>query len=158
MILISHRGNLNGLSVRENEPEYINESLVHDFDAEVDVWYVDGEFWLGHDRPQYQVEENFLENPRLWCHAKSIDTLYKMTSNSLIHCFWHQEDWYTVTSKGFIISYPGNAITSRTICMKPELIDDESASRCYGICSDYVLRYKAKEKHRQLFDNFNSTR
>ena len=44
MILISHRGNLNGLSVRENEPEYIHESLVHDFDVEIDVWYIDGEF------------------------------------------------------------------------------------------------------------------
>ena len=99
MILISHRGNLNGKSNTENRPGYIHKALWQGFDVEIDVWYVDGEFWLGHDIPHYKIEENFLENPRLWCHAKSIDTLYKMTSNSLIHCFWHQEDDVTLTSR-----------------------------------------------------------
>ena len=34
---------------------------------EIDVWWVDEEFWLGHDNPQYPVEENYLENPKFWC-------------------------------------------------------------------------------------------
>ena len=72
MILISHRGNINGKSNRENQPEYIQEALVRDFDVEVDIWYTDGEFWLGHDGPQYQIKESFLENSRLWCHSKNM--------------------------------------------------------------------------------------
>ena len=138
MILISHRGNLNGLSVRENEPEYIHESLVHDFDVEIDVWYIEDEFWLGHDIPQYKIEENFLENPRLWCHAKSIDTLYKMTSNSLIHCFWHQEDDVTLTSRGYLWTYPGKQLTKKSICVLPE---KRFEAEMAGVCSDYIKEW-----------------
>ena len=59
MILIAHRGNLNGKTNRENQPEYIQEALVQDFDVEIDVWYIEDEFWLGHDIPQYKIEEIF---------------------------------------------------------------------------------------------------
>ena len=135
MILIAHRGNLNGKTNRENQPEYIQEALVQDFDVEIDVWYIEDEFWLGHDIPQYKIEENFLENPRLWCHAKSIDTLYKMTSNSLIHCFWHQEDDVTLTSRGYLWTYPGKQLTKKSICVLPE---KRFEAEMAGVCSDYI--------------------
>ena len=116
MILISHRGNLNGKSNRENQPDYIHEALVQDFDVEIDVWWFgDGGYWLGHDKPQYHVDENFLENPRLWCHAKNIDALYKMNINSLIHCFWHQEDDVTLTSRGYLWTYSGKQLTKQDL-------------------------------------------
>ena len=57
------------MSLYENHPEYIQETLAQNFDVEIDVWWVDEEFWLGHDNPQYPVEENYLENPKFWCHA-----------------------------------------------------------------------------------------
>jgi hypothetical protein len=138
MILIAHRGNLNGKTNRENQPEYIQEALVQDFDVEIDVWYIEDEFWLGHDIPQYKIEENFLENPRLWCHAKSIDTLYKMTSNSLIHCFWHQEDDVTLTSRGYLWTYPGKQLTKKSICVLPE---KRFEAEMAGVCSDYIKEW-----------------
>ena len=138
MILIAHRGNLNGKTNRENQPEYIQEALVQDFDVEIDVWYIEDEFWLGHDIPQYKIEENFLENPRLWCHAKSIDTLYKMTSNSLIHCFWHQEDDVTLTSRGYLWTYPGKQLTKKSICVLPE---KRFEAEMAGGCSDYIKEW-----------------
>ena len=145
MILISHRGNLNGKSNKENKPGYIHKALWQGFDVEIDVWYVDGEFWLGHDIPHYKIEENFLENPRLWCHAKSIDTLYKMTSNSLIHCFWHQEDDVTLTSRGYLWTYPGKQLTKKSICVLPEFEDKKSKvilpKNVAGICSDFIVRF-----------------
>ncbi len=138
MILIAHRGNLNGKTNIENQPEYIQEALVQDFDVEIDVWYIEDEFWLGHDIPQYKIEENFLENPRLWCHAKSIDTLYKMTSNSLIHCFWHQEDDVTLTSRGYLWTYPGKQLTKKSICVLPE---KRFEAEMAGVCSDYIKEW-----------------
>ena len=138
MILISHRGNLNGKSNTENRPGYIYKALLQDFDVEIDVWYIDDEFWLGHDIPQYKIEENFLENPRLWCHAKSIDTLYKMTSNSLIHCFWHQEDDVTLTSRGYLWTYPGKQLTKKSICVLPE---KRFEAEMAGVCSDYIKEW-----------------
>ena len=139
MILISHRGNLNGVSSRENEPEYIRESLVQGFDVEVDVWYVDGKFWLGHDKSQYKVSEGFLEHPNLWCHAKNIQALYIMDKNYHIHCFWHQEDDVTLTSRGFFWTYPGKELTKKSIAVLPQKID--KTLDCYGVCTDEVLRW-----------------
>ena len=145
MILISHRGNLNGISSRENRPGYIHNALVQDFDVEIDVWYVDGNFWLGHDIPQYKIEENFLETPKLWCHAKNIDALYKMTSNSLIHSFWHQDDDVTLTSRGYLWTYPGKQLTEKSICVLPEFEDKKSKvilpKNVAGICSDFIVRF-----------------
>ena len=145
MILISHRGNLNGKSNKENKPGYIHKALWQGFDVEIDVWYIDDEFWLGHDIPQYKIEENFLENPRLWCHAKNIDTLYKMSSNSLIHCFWHQDDDVTLTSRGYLWTLPGKQLTKKSICVLPEFEDKKSKvilpKNVAGICSDFIVRF-----------------
>ena len=139
MILISHRGNLNGKSNMENRPSYIHKALLHDFDVEIDVWYVNDEFWLGHDIPQYKIEENFLENPKLWCHAKNIDALDKMISNSLIHCFWHQEDDVTLTSKGYLWTYSDKQLTGKSICVMPKTVN--KSIDCYGVCTDFVTTW-----------------
>ena len=60
MILISHRGNLNGKTDDENKPKYIEEALSQGFDVEVDVWYDNKQFYLGHDEPQYLIQKDFL--------------------------------------------------------------------------------------------------
>ena len=55
MKLISHRGNISGPNPeRENHPEYIFEVLQAGYDVEIDVWFVDNKFMLGHDEPQYE--------------------------------------------------------------------------------------------------------
>ena len=79
MILISHRGNINGrFEDWENKPEYIEDALRLGYDVEVDVWFVDGKFMLGHDEPQYETDYKFLMNEKLWCHAKHLDALFEM--------------------------------------------------------------------------------
>ena len=41
MILIAHRGNINGPRVEfENNPEYVLRAIEMGFDAEVDVWLI----------------------------------------------------------------------------------------------------------------------
>ena len=139
MILISHRGNLNGKSSYENHPEYLQEALSQDFDVEVDVWYIDGEYWLGHDNPQYPIDEHYLENPKLWCHAKNIDALNQMIRNKNIHCFWHQKDDVTLTSKNYLWTYPNKQLTRYSIAVLPDTKPDIEVA---GICSDYIENYK----------------
>tara|TARA_B100000287_G_scaffold334977_1_gene320353 strand:+ start:985 stop:1422 length:438 start_codon:yes stop_codon:yes gene_type:complete len=141
MILISHRGNINGsIPERENEPLYIIEALEKSFDVEVDVWWKDDGFWLGHDEPQYQVKEEFLQNIKLWCHAKNIDALNQMIENGKIHCFFHQEDDVTLTSEGYLWTYPGKQLTSNSIAVLPPdkgKLPDTIA----GICSDNIASF-----------------
>ena len=57
MILIAHRGNTSGRKKElENKPEYITDTLQKGYDVEVDVWSIDKQFYLGHDKPQYKIE------------------------------------------------------------------------------------------------------
>ena len=138
MILISHRGNLNGKSDRENQPDYIEEALAQGFDVEIDVWYHEYKFYLGHDEPRYLIQKDFLRKNGLWCHAKNIDALNQMVDVEMVHCFWHQEDDVTLTSEGYMWTYPGKELTSNSIAVLPEKkLDVEVA----GVCSDFIVRF-----------------
>lgn len=145
MYLIAHRGNIEGPCPElENKPEYIlgvlySYSWAH---CETDVWWIGGEFVLGHDKPQYKVDEEFLANARLWCHAKNQSALVKMLKNPLIHCFWHQEDDCTLTSRGYIWTYPGKSLSMKSICVLPELRGFPEITTAAGICSDFIGEYK----------------
>ena len=47
---ISHRGNIDGRIINEeNSPEYILTALSRGYEVEIDVWFVDDSFHLGHD-------------------------------------------------------------------------------------------------------------
>ena len=142
MILISHRGNINGKDEdRENHPEYIQEALDKGYNVEIDVWDIFGSYFLGHDNPEYLVKKEFLNNDKLWCHAKNIEALYGMLEEGDIHCFWHQEDDVTLTSNNYMWTYPNKELHPKSICVLPEkhgLIPEGVA----GICSDHILKYR----------------
>ena len=141
MYLISHRGNINGIQKdEENKPEYINKALEKGFDVEIDVRFSKGKFFLGHDYDQYEIDHNFLSNKKIWCHAKTDEAFFALNEINA-HYFWHQEDDYTITSKGFIWTYPGKKLLLKSICVMPEKYDYKQID-CEGICSDYIQNYK----------------
>ena len=146
MRFIAHRGLINGPDVNlENRPAVIEDALRQGFDCEIDVWYKDQQFFLGHDFPDYQVSFDFLLQKGLWLHAKNLDALYVLGANSQMNYFWHQEDDFTLTSQGYIWTYPGKELTSNSIQVMPEWEDKSLKninSTCFGICSDYVERIK----------------
>ena len=136
MILISHRGNIDGPKPElENSPEYIQKALDQGYDCEIDLWHKDDKFWLGHDEPQYEIDQSFLFNDRLWIHCKNKEALGKMLNIS--NCFWHDTDDYTITSQGYVWAYPGKEPTgSKCICVKPETT--KISREWFGVCSDYI--------------------
>jgi hypothetical protein len=142
MILISHRGNVNGRNPdKENSPDYILEAS-QQFDVEIDVWSIDGKLYLGHDGPTYLTDEKFLTNDKFWCHAKNLDALVAMLNNDRIHCFWHQEDDVTLTSRNYLWTYPGKPIASiGAIAVVPERAPDWDISKALGVCSDYIEKF-----------------
>ena len=146
MILISHRGNLNGkFESYENEPMFIDKAISEGYDVEVDVWYIDGVLFLGHDKPQYGVDFRwFIDRlSKLWVHCKNIESiLYFQECGYEINYFWHQEDDITLTSKNFIWTFPGKKLTSRSIAVLPESVKDWELTECFGVCSDYIKNYK----------------
>jgi hypothetical protein len=75
MILISHRGNLEGkILEKENHPDYIDEAITLGYNVEIDLWYIEGRFMLGHDKPQYEVYTEWLyqRSDKLWIHCKNV--------------------------------------------------------------------------------------
>jgi hypothetical protein len=146
MKFISHRGNLNGRNESmENHPLAIQIAMNAGFDVEIDVWLIGDAWFLGHDKPQYPINIDFLFKEGIWCHAKNIEALERMLLYPQIHCFWHQEDDVTLTSRNFIWTYPGKPLTENSIAVLPELNNDNSITmlpeNIFGICSDFILEY-----------------
>lgn len=146
MILISHRGNTVGSEPdKENSPDYIEKAIFDGYDCEIDVWLQGKDFYLGHDYPQYNVGLGFIlkHSSKLWCHAKDIKSLTALLENN-VHCFWHEVDQCTLTSENIIWHYPSSMYYKNGINVMPELnnLKKENLENCYGICSDYVWRFK----------------
>lgn len=144
MIYIAHRANYirKNLST-ENTINQINYCLSLGVNVEIDVWYTENSWWLGHDKPQYPIDKQFLFNNKLWCHAKNNDAFFQMINQKNIHCFWHETDAYTLTSSGYIWAYPGAKLNNQSICVLPEkcLYTTDELQHCAGICSDEIEKY-----------------
>jgi hypothetical protein len=136
MLIISHRGNINGPDpFRENKPESIMECIERDLNVEIDVWYANGAYYLGHDLPQYEIDIDFLRNKNLWCHTKNLEALSHLQFEKSIHSFWHQNDDFTLTSQNIIWTYPNKPVTTNSV-----IVSNEMVNGCYGICTDFPLR------------------
>ena len=141
MFYISHRGNINGPNKKEeNKPEYINVAIQNGYDVEIDVRFKNSQFYLGHDFAEYKVDESFLLNKKIWCHAKDVDALHNLKKINA-HFFWHQQDDVTLTSKGYFWTSPGKLLTKNIICVLPEVGKDKKID-CAGLCSDFIKDYK----------------
>ena len=141
MILISHRGNLDGPTPKEeNRIEYIENALDEGHQVEVDVWWWDG-FYLGHDEPEYPIDLQWLSDPRLWIHCKNLPAVKELQLTRLNY-FWHDKDDYTLTSHGWIWAYPGKYMEPNTnsIAVLPE-IHNTDTTNFKGICTDYIWDY-----------------
>ena len=144
MILISHRGNIDKKSLDlENKPDYIDQAIGLDYSVEVDIRVIEGSFYLGHDKPQYRVTQDWLNKrlDKLWIHCKNIEAVEWFAMIGRFNYFWHETDTLTLTSKGYIWVYPGKQIVKNSIAVLPEIFND-NISECVGICSDNIKNYK----------------
>ena len=147
MILIAHRGNINGKEEeKENTIPYINKALDLGFDVEIDIWGKNNFLYLGHDEPVELVDPVYLKNPSLWCHAKNLEAIVQLQNLTTkgaynIHYFWHQKDDVTLTSKNYLWAFPGKQPLKNSIAVMPEYSND-TVTDCIGICSDFIEKYK----------------
>lgn len=155
MKIIAHRGNLNGPDRdTENSPKAIQTALDHGYDVEIDLWYT-SELALGHDGAQYPVDIDFLKKDGLWIHCKNKEALAIALLNGL-HCFFHDTDKYTLTSKGIIWAYPEHEFSTdaKLVQVMPERQYERTNEKMktginylpsfsfYGVCTDYAEHLK----------------
>jgi glycerophosphoryl diester phosphodiesterase len=144
MIIISHRGNLDGPNAEEeNTLRAIKRALEAGFDVEIDVWMMLDELYLGHDEPLEKITllDIELNREHLWMHAKNHDAFEYLRTIGM-RVFWHEEDDFVLTTYGDVWAYPGRcSLRNRieNIIGKPEKID---SSEFRGICTDYPNYYK----------------
>lgn len=138
-LLISHRGNLSGVDEKlENHPSHILDVLKMGLYVEVDIWCCENIFYLGHDEPQYKINESFFMNEKIIWHCKNRESLQKMY-NSNLHYFWHHGDEYTITSKGYIWCHANSIAVAGSIVV----LNDSNFNNAIhsGLCSDNILQY-----------------
>lgn len=150
-IFISHRGNIRGPDPKmENSPVHITAALAAGYNVEVDVRYIDGVWYLGHDEPVHIVDFDYLNDERIWLHCKNMEALAELNIMMSVkaHYFWHQEDDVALTSNRWLWTYPGKQLMERgAIAVCPEMVDDQwDISNAEGVCSDFVEAWKNGEK------------
>lgn len=144
MKFIAHRGNLYGPDAKsENKPSAIRKAIELGLDCEIDVWYLNGSYYLGHDYPETEIPYSFLEfySEHLWIHCKHLDSLVQLKDK--FNCFYHDKDLYTLTSRGHIwgnINSPTHLLAIQVMPEKGGVL----SSKCYGVCTDYPFRYRDK--------------
>lgn len=147
--LISHRGNINGKNEKfENNPGYVREAFSEGYDIEVDLWYINDAFYLGHDSPQYLLEGyDILYDNKYWKHAKNYHALEKIIEHRW-NGFWHNTDAFTFTTLGWLWAYPGVSISTdiqKSVAVMPDGTGLD-ISNFGGICSDFIGKYRINER------------
>jgi hypothetical protein len=147
MKLIAHRGLYKGPDKNlENRPYQIRSALDRSFDCEIDLWVFEDRLYLGHDGPQYNITEEFIQQMGLWIHCKNLAALEYCQFKQGLNFFWHESDSYTVTSSGYIWCYPEKELAKNSVMLMPEWADPNFEKipgvNCYAICSDYVEQLK----------------
>ena len=138
MILISHRGNLNGADC-ENNPDGVLKAL-KEYEVEVDLWNINNKLFLGHDSPKYPIEKEFLFNEKLWIHCKNLEAVEFLLNNDIkTNYFFHDKDLMTLTNKGIPWCNYGVYISGGiTVEKHPKEIKID----ILGVCTDYPHQWK----------------
>ena len=155
MKIISHRGNYNGVYPdRENKPSYIDTTLSMGYDVEVDIRYINGEFYLGHDTPNTLVSKKWILNRKdnIWFHCKDLSSTQEFIKmNDGIKYFCHSNDSYVLTSTNHIWVHDLK-LELDDKCIIP-LLDVDSIEKydnrpVYAICTDYINVCKIKKNEK----------
>ena len=154
MLVIAHRGNSAGPNKEtENHPDTIDRVYhQYGFHSEIDLWKTEKGLFLGHDYPQYAVDTGWLHlrSTLLWIHCKNIAAFAMFQNHPYkndFNWFWHEDDAYTLTSKGYIWAYPGRKMPDRgpynAIAVMPEVtsMQHRDLINFSGVCTDYGVNY-----------------
>ena len=147
MFFISHRGNIDGkITQFENSIDYIL-TASENYDVEIDIWFYKNNFYFGHDEPKYLIDKSYLKSTfdkkKFWFHAKNFEALEKTFFFKKANFFWHQNDDFTITNKGYFWTYPSKQLSKKSICVLPEAYTKKRKFKnLLGICSDRIKYYK----------------
>lgn len=171
MNYISHRGNISGRNPKkENHPDYIKAAINEGYEVEVDIWYNNNQYCLGHNKPLYPIKKEFLRkySCSTLLHCKDIKTYKTFYNNSIGNSFFFSDkDAITVLLENFcdirgsslIQCFTSSVLLDYSICMMPEESGwyfnrqysspsnekraiKKALSVCAAVCTDNINYYK----------------
>lgn len=142
MLIISHRGNLEGENEStENSPSQIETAINFGYDVEIDLWLIDNDFMLGHDKPEHPISLDWLVSNEkiLWVHCKNFEAIDYLSKNQInLNYFFHDSDDLTLTSRNFMWIYPKKTYSNNSVIVCKDV--DEFANYLkkppFGVCTD----------------------
>lgn len=150
MKIISHRGNLEGPNLEyENTKEYIDIALEKNFDVEIDLWNVENEYFLGHNKADYKVSLEWLEKRKenLWIHTKNFnafESLLEINRNFIF--FYYTSEPLVLVSNGKIWTHSPKKIVNPKNCIIPLLgktgLGKSNVKNWFGVCTDFPILLK----------------
>jgi len=153
VIFISHRGNVAGANKRrENTCDYIDEAIEEGYDVEVDVRFMGGSLFLGHDCAERLVPLKWLAERRreLWIHAKNVDALLYLVANGEFKVFAHSSDPFTfIHNANLAWIHDLDLANNQSIIPlidKVDSVERFEIADVRGVCSDYISFYEGKFK------------
>lgn len=142
LILISHRGNLDGVQEdRENTPSYIQTALREGFAVCCDVIAQHGAFLLPTRAGYHKLPYALLSNPQMWFLASdaiTLDALCAVNAHAV-----PASSPVALTSVHYLWCLPGADLTPRSIAVFPEEVNPAwlESGEPAGVCSNEILRY-----------------
>lgn len=145
MIIISHRGNDNDFPAN-NHPHLIEQSLAKHGWVEADVYLQDGYLWLGHDGPEYGMDDDWFVKHQngLILHAKHGPAANYLSQTNL-HWFGHDEDCFVATSKGWLWCYPDNPMFGGIVVhtgYSQQVLEKFRKLGVRGVCTDEPTKWR----------------
>ena len=143
MILISHRGNTEGCNEKkENSPDYIDNAISLGFDVEIDVRYLNGDLYLGHDLPQYKINLEWLieRKNNLWVHTKDYMSMCELVDTE-IRFFFHEKESHTIIYNTKLFwTHNLKEVGVKSIIPLLSKVDilKYPNTDVFGVCSDFV--------------------
>lgn len=163
-MIIAHRALLNGPNKElENTYDNILKCLDNNLSVEIDLWFKDGKFWIGHDAPERDFNREIqwlyyrIKPTIVFIHAKNIEAMNELLKfktnipNNPFDYFLHDKDDAVLTRSGYIWTYPGKELFKNSIAVMPELCFDKYrkkveelylSKQIAGVCTDFPLKWK----------------
>lgn len=143
---LHHRGNSRHQPHVENDPARIEQLVGAGRHVEIDIWYTSNGLFLGHDAPIYPVTIDWICNRKeyLLIHCKDGATFSWLSDLNGEHgyelnLFYHTDEDYVLSSRGWIIAYPGKPLYPNCLNMMPEMMGCVALDTDYfAICSDLL--------------------
>ena len=142
MLIISHRGNLEGENINtENSPSQIEAAINFGYDVEIDLWLIDNHFMLGHDKPEHLISLDWLllNEKYLWVHCKNFEAIDYLSKNQInLNYFFHDSDDLTLTSRNFMWIYPKKTYSNNSVivCKDDDEFKNYLKNPPLGVCTD----------------------